>query len=91
MRAYPDRMSDRDLTPTQAKALATIRRFVAKHGRPPSCRDLATALGHASVTAAHETIHRLARAECLELDDRGQILIGSLDRPPAVDAAAHTR
>lgn len=72
-------MSDRDLTPTQAKALATIRRFVAKHGRPPSCRDLASALGHKSVTGAHETIHRLARAECLELDDRGQIKIGSLD------------
>jgi SOS-response transcriptional repressor LexA len=72
-------MSDRDLTPTQAKALAVIRRFVSRYGRPPSCRDLATALGHASVTGAHETIHRLARAECLELDDRGQIKIGSLN------------
>lgn len=70
----------KELTDKQARVLAFIRRYYARHGIPPTRAEISTALGFASPNAAQEHLKTLARKGAIELrasSSRGILLLDS--------------
>lgn len=57
------------LTPAQMRVMAFLRTFLAKHGHPPTRKEIADALGFKSANGAHEHLKALARRGAITLSE----------------------
>jgi repressor LexA len=60
-------MANRELTPRQQELLDFIRNHAARHGRPPTRHEIASAFGYASVNAVTGHLRALAAKGAIEL------------------------
>ncbi len=77
-------MSLDDLTANQRRVLEHIRDYAAEHGRPPTLREIAEALGFARHSSAQDYVEALVRKGALERSPHRGLRLPSRSRGPAV-------
>src|ERR1700704_5724072 len=77
-----------DLTKRQQEIFAFIKRYSAKHGYPPTVRDIGKAVGLASSSTVHAHLANLEKLGLLRRDPSKPRAIELLDR--AVGSAVET-
>lgn len=60
-------MKKHELTPPQKKVLQYVMDHIALHQRPPTAKEVAKAMGWASVNSARSTLTLLAREKYISL------------------------
>jgi repressor LexA len=72
-----------DLTKRQQEIVDFIKRYCARHGYPPTVRDIGKAVGLASSSTVHQHLANLERAGLLKRDPSKPRAIEMLDRAVA--------
>src|ERR1700691_2118596 len=72
-----------DLTKRQQEILDFIKRYSARHGYPPTVRDIGKAVGLASSSTVHQPVANLERIGLLRRDPSKPRAIELLDRAVA--------
>src|ERR1700722_2473786 len=80
MLAAPPKEAGVDLTKRQQEIFDFIRRYSARHGYPPTVRDIGRAVGLASSSTVHQHLSNLERVGLLKRDPSKPRAIELLDR-----------
>ena len=90
-----------DLTKRQQEIVDFIKRYSARHGYPPTVRDIGKAVGLASSSTVHQHLANLERfgllrrdpskPRAIELLDRAVAEVRNIVRPSALPAARRGR
>jgi len=75
-------MDANELTPNQRRVLEHIRQHAAEHGRPPSLREIADALGFARHSSAQDYVEALVRKGALERSPHRGLRLPHRSRSP---------
>src|ERR1700722_107637 len=83
MLAAPPKEAGVDLTKRQQEIFDFIKRYSARHGYPPTVRDIGKAVGLASSSTVHQHLANLERVGLLKRDESKPRAIELLDRAVA--------